>query len=456
MHRAMQNETFTPAVLVVDDDPDIARLVGNYLKRVGFEAEWASDPLVALEAAKRRTFHLLVMDYQLSGQTGLEVAQQLQRVQGQRVPVVVMTAHTSVETAVAALRAGAADFVTKPFELSLLQMIVKRVLDHHQTSQELERLRTEIRRTNETHGLLGEHASMTALRRLIDRLGPADGAVLVMGESGTGKELVARALHAAGKRAKGPMVAINCGAIPSTLLESELFGHVRGAFTGASDDRLGVFREADGGTLFLDEVGELTPALQTALLRVLQERTVRPVGANREVKVDVRVVAATNRDLQAGVDDGTFRQDLLFRLDVLRLDIPPLRERGDDVLLLFRHLLPLTCARHGKTIQAIAPEVTELLLRHTWPGNVRELQNVVERAVLACDGQRLEAWHLPQSVASPPAPKGGMKEGWPLVTLAELERRHIGHVLAAVGGSKQRAADMLGIDRVTLYRKLKK
>ncbi|MGV3623717.1 MAG: sigma-54-dependent transcriptional regulator [Archangium sp.] len=452
----MQNETFTPAVLVVDDDPDIARLVGSYLKRVGFDAEWASEPALALEAAKRRTFHLLVMDYQLSGQTGLELAQQLQHVQGQRVPVVVMTAHTSVETAVAALRAGAADFVTKPFELSLLQVVVKRVLDHHQTSMELERLRTEIRRTNETHGLLGEHTSIQALRRLIDRLGPADGAVLVIGESGTGKELVARALHAAGKRSKGPMVAINCGAIPSTLLESELFGHVRGAFTGASDDRLGVFREADGGTLFLDEVGELTPALQTALLRVLQERTVRPVGANREVKVDVRVVAATNRDLQAAVDEGSFRQDLLFRLDVLRLDVPPLRERGDDVLLLLRHFLPLTCARHGKTIHAIAPEVTELCLRHTWPGNVRELQNVVERAVLACDGQRLEAWHLPQSVASPPAPKGIKESGWPLVTLAELERRHIGHVLAHVGGSKQRAADMLGIDRVTLYRKLKK
>ncbi len=451
----MQPETLTPAVLVVDDDPDIARLVGSYLKRVGFDAEWASDPDVAQEAARRRPFHLLLMDYQLSGQTGLEVAQQLQRIQSQRIPVVVMTAHTSVETAVAALRAGAADFVTKPFELSLLQMVVKRVIDHHQTSVELERLRSEIRKTTDTHGLLGEHASMQALRRLIDRLGPADGAVLVMGESGTGKELVARALHASGKRAKGPMVAINCGAIPSTLLESELFGHVRGAFTGASDDRLGVFREADGGTLFLDEVGELTPALQTALLRVLQERTVRPVGANREVKVDVRVVAATNRDLQAAVAEGTFRQDLLYRLDVLRLDMPPLRERGDDVLLLFRHFLPLAAARHNKTIHAIAPEVTELCQRHAWPGNVRELQNVVERAVLACDGARLEVWHLPQSVAAPTAPKG-LKDSWPMVTLAELERRHISHVLSAVGGSKQKAADLLGIDRVTLYRKLKK
>ncbi len=229
---------------------------------------------------------------------------------------------------------------------------------------------------------------------------------------------------------------------------------MKGAFTGATDDRPGVFREAGGGPLFLDEVGELTPTLQVALLRVLQERAVRPVGANREVKVNARVVAATNKDLNAAVKAGSFREDLLFRLDVLRLELPPLRARGDDVLLLFRHLLALATARYDKALRAIAPEVTELLLRHAWPGNVRELQNVVERAVLACDGPRLEPWHLPPSVGAAPPVKLG--EGWPLVSLDELERRHISHVLNVVGGKKERAAKLLGIDRVTLYRKLKR
>ncbi len=449
----MRSET-SPLVLVVDDDVDIARLVGSYLSRVGFEAEWVSDAPAALEAASRRTFSLLLMDYQLSGQTGLALAQDVMQVQKQRAPVVVMTAHASVETALDALRAGATDFIAKPFELSLLQAVVRRVLDHHRTQVELESLRQELRRSADAHGLLGDHPTMQSVRRLIPRLAQAEGVVLVSGESGTGKELVARAIHLESRRARGPYVAINCGAISPSLLESELFGHVKGAFTGATDDRRGVFREAEGGTLFLDEVGELPQALQVALLRVLQERTVRPVGANREVKVDTRVVAATNRDLRAAVNEGRFREDLLFRLDVLRLELPPLRARGADVLQLFRHFLALACARNERTIRALAPEVTELLQKHAWPGNVRELQNVVERAVLACEGERLEPWHLPPTVAVPPAVK--LSESWPLMSLEELERRHIEHVLSSVGGKKERAAKVLGIDRVTLYRKLKR
>ncbi len=451
----MQNETQPAArVLVVDDDESIARLVGSYLRRTGYAADWATDAAGALEAVRRQPYDLLITDYQLVGQTGLELAQQLQRELRRRVPVVVMTAHGNLDAAVAALRAGAADFLTKPFELSLLGLVVSRTLSHHLTSLELEALRTEVRRVGETHGILGEHSSVVTLRSQVERMAKAEGAVLVMGESGTGKELVARALHALGPRRAGPMVAINCGALPSTLLESELFGHVKGAFTDARSDRLGVFREADQGTLFLDEIGELPLSLQAALLRVLQERTVRPVGANRELKVDVRVVAATNRDLHAAAEAGTFRADLLFRLDVLRLDVPPLRDRGDDVLMLARHFVSLAAARDGKLITSLSTEATELLSGYSWPGNVRELQNAVERAVLACEGPRLEAWHLPQSLSTAPVPK--LRDGWPLVTLEALERRHIDYVLGAVGGSRQRAADLLGIDRVTLYRKLKR
>ncbi len=451
----MQKATPTSAsILVVDDDESIARLVGSYLRRSGFAADWVTDEPSALEAVRRQPYDLLITDYQLGGLTGLDLAQQIQRELRRRIPVVVMTAHGNLDAAVAALRAGAADFLTKPFELSLLLLVVSRALAHHLTSLELEALRSEVRRAGETHGILGAAPAIVTLRKQLERMGPAEGVVLVTGESGTGKELVARALHELSPRHAGPMVAINCGALPATLLESELFGHVKGAFTDARTDRLGVFREAEKGTLFLDEIGELPMQLQAAMLRVLQERVVRPVGANREVKIDVRVIAATNRDLHDAAEKGQFRPDLLFRLDVLRLDVPPLRERGDDVLLLTRHFLSLASVRHEKQITSLSPEATDLLMKHHWPGNVRELQNVIERAVLACDGNRIEVWHLPQALAARPAPK--LRDGWPLVTLEELERRHIEHVLGAVGGSRQRAADLLGIDRVTLYRKLKR
>ncbi len=455
---AVQSDTSSPSasVLVVDDDEAIARLVGSYLRRMGFAADWAMDPEGAIEAVRRKPYELLITDFQLQGQTGLQLAQRLQHEQRRRIPVVVMTAHGSLETAVAAMRAGAADFLTKPFELSLLNLVVNRVLAHHLTTLELETLRTEVRRAGESHGILGNHPSMATLRTHLERMAAVDGAVLVTGESGTGKELVARALHSLGPRKDGPMVAINCGALPgSTLLESELFGHVKGAFTGAVRDQEGRRRRGPtAGTLFLDEIGELPLQLQAALLRVLQERTVRPLGANREIRVDVRVVAATNRDLHDAVDRGTFRPDLLFRLDVLRLAVPPLRERGDDALMLFNHFLALSAARHGKQITTLSREATELLAAWQWPGNVREVQNVVERAVLACDGPRIELWHLPQSLSAQPVPK--LRDGWPLISLEALEKRHIEYVLGAVGGNRQRAADLLGIDRVTLYRKLKR
>ena len=454
MQRSLQKARAGSPILVVDDDEAIARLVGTFLRRLGYAADWVTDAAAALDAVRRQPYELLVTDYQLAGLTGLELAQQVRAEMRRSIPVVVMTAHGSLEAALAAMRAGASDFIPKPFELSVLQLVVDRVLQHHFTALELAQLRTEGRRANQTHGLLGEDPSMERLRQTLERLGPVDGTVLVTGESGTGKELVARALHALGPRRSGPMVAVNCGALPASLLESELFGHVRGAFTDARADRPGVFREADGGTLFLDEVGEVPLPLQPALLRVLQERAVRPVGANREIAVDVRVVAATNRDLHADVARGAFRADLLFRLDVLHVEIPPLRARGEDLVLLLHHFLALACARHERSPFSISPEAMALLQGHAWPGNVRELQNAVESAVLSCDGPRIEAWHLPRALTARPASRPG--QGWPPVSLAELERRHIGFVLGAVGGNKQRAADLLGIDRVTLYRKLKR
>jgi DNA-binding NtrC family response regulator len=447
----LKNATMV-SVLVVDDDEAIARLIGATLRSAGYAADWASTADDALQLVKRTPYDLLVVDYQLAGLTGLELATRIEQQQRRRVPVVVMTAHGHLDAAIAALRAGAADFLVKPFELGLLRAVIARVMAHHLTMLELEALRAGVQRGGTQHGLLGEHTSMAQVRYQVERMARTDGVVLITGESGTGKELVARALHAAGPRAKGPLVAINCGALPATLLESELFGHVKGAFTDARSDRPGVFREADGGTLFLDEVGELPMPLQAALLRVLQERKVRPVGANRELSVDVRVVAATNRDLKEAVEQRHFRRDLFFRLDVLRVSLTPLRERGDDVLLLARHCLLISSGRHGKHVSGWTAEVQRLLLAHPWPGNVRELENVIERAVLACEGQRLEAFHFSEGFgeARPRAPTGG----WPLISLAALEAQHIEHVLGAVGGNKRRAAQMLGIDRVTLHRKL--
>jgi two-component system response regulator HydG len=440
--------------LVVEDDEAMAELVATWLRYAGYEVEWVADAQAAADAARRRGFELLLVDYQLRGQTGLDVARAVEEVQRRRVPIIVMTANGNLEAAVAALRAGASDFLLKPFALTVLQAVVGRVLSNHHMRLELEALKSQVSARDATQGLLGRHRSMESVRALISRVASADQTVLVSGESGTGKELVAKALHERSGRAKKPLVAINCGALPATLLESELFGHVKGAFTDARTERLGVFREADGGTLFLDEVGELPLSLQASLLRVLQEKMVRPVGANRELPVDVRVVAATNRDLPAAVEAKTFRADLLFRLDVLRVEVPPLRERGDDVLLLASHFLVLASSRNGRPLTGWSPEVASRLLEHAWPGNVRELQNVIERAVLAADGPRLETWHLPVGLGERPPPK--LEGSWPLVSLAELERRHIAHVLGAVGGNKQRAADLLGVDRVTLYRKLKR
>lgn len=455
-HMAVLHDHSGPAaILVVDDDEAIARLVGLYLRRLGHAADWFSEPALALEAARSRPYHLLLLDYQLPGLTGLELGAQLMRELQRTVPLVLMTAHGSVEVAVSAIRDGASDFITKPFELSVLQLVVERALAHHFTRAELERLQAEVRRDRALHGLVGDSPVMQRVRALIERLGPGGGAVLVTGESGTGKELVARALHAAGPRRDGPLVSINCGAISSTLLDSELFGHVRGAFTDAVTDRLGVFREAHGGTLLLDEVGELPLRVQVSLLRVLQERKVRPLGANREIDVDVRVVAATNADLHAAVARGAFREDLLFRLDVLRVPLPPLRERGDDVAVLLRHFLAQTCARYGRPLPTLAPQALAALTRHHWPGNVRELQNVVESAVLSHDGVRIETWHLPPAVMGRAIPVE-KERSRPLLPLAEVERKHIARVLGAVGGNRKKAAEVLGIDRVTLYRKLKR
>ncbi|MBZ0116738.1 MAG: sigma-54 dependent transcriptional regulator, partial [Sandaracinaceae bacterium] len=438
--------------LLVDDDAAFCETIALGLRRRGFEVATSTSPRAALERLIEYDPHVLLTDLNMREMDGTELcAQARQRVP--HLPVVVLTAFGSLDTAVRAIRAGAYDFVTKPIELDALELALDRAIEHRRLNDEVTRLRVEVRSHAGFGELLGESEPMRQLFDLLERIAPSISTVLISGESGTGKELVARALHDRGPRRNGPFVAINCAALPEPLLESELFGHARGAFTDARASRAGLLVQADRGTLFLDEVGEMPLSMQAKLLRVLQDRAVRPVGGESEIPFDARIVAATNRDLAQSVEQGQFREDLYFRLAVIPIDLPPLRSRGNDVLLLAQHLLERFAARAGKSIGGIDPEAARRLLSYRWPGNVRELANSVERAVALAHHDRITVDDLPPRVAQPssaPSAPGGDA----LVPLEEVERRYVMQVLDAVGGHRGRAAEILGIDRKTLYRKL--
>ncbi|MEO6775389.1 MAG: sigma-54 dependent transcriptional regulator [Kofleriaceae bacterium] len=421
-------------VLVVDDDPAMRDMVATHLTRNGYPVATCASAAEALATSIDR-IDVVVSDVRMPEQDGMVLCRAFQS-RARAVPVILITAFGSMDTAIAALRAGAFDFLPKPFRIDALIATIERATARSNDPE---------RRLPPPTELVGDSAAMTSLRERIARLAPGDAPVLVSGESGTGKELVVRALHAASARAEGPLIAVNCAAMPAPLLESELFGHVRGAFTGATGDKPGLFAAARGGTLFLDELGELPLELQPKLLRALQERAVRPVGAAVEVPVDVRVIAATHRDLDALVREGQFREDLYFRVHVLHVAVPPLREREGDAVLLARHFTDFT----------LDPEVEAVFAAYPWPGNVRELESAIAHAsALATDRhitladlpERLRAWRLRIAPATNEI----------LCSLAELERTHVAHVLECVSGNKARAARILGIERKTLYRMLER
>jgi two-component system response regulator HydG len=374
------------------------------------------------------------------------------------IPVIVVTAFGSMDTAVAAIRAGAYDFVTKPVDLDVLALVIERAARHRELTEQVRILSEEVERSRGVAGLVGESPSVSTLVDTISRVADADASVLVTGESGTGKELVARLLHRQSQRRDAPFVPVNCAAIPDSLLESELFGHRAGAFTDARGDRKGLFVEANGGTLFLDEVGEIPLALQPKLLRALEERRVRPVGANDEIGFDVRVVAATNRDLESEMEEHRFREDLYYRLNVIQIEVPPLRSRGNDVLLLARHFIEDIAGRSGKRVTGISRAAAERLLEYSWPGNVRELRNAMERAVALTRFDEIAVEDLPEKVRSYRGSQVvvGGEDPTELISLEALERRYIEHVLRTVGDNKSLAARILGLDRKTLYRKLRR
>ncbi|MBK7072852.1 MAG: sigma-54-dependent Fis family transcriptional regulator [Myxococcales bacterium] len=444
-----------PKVLVVEDDLDEGNLLRDLLVRCGHEAEVAANGDAALQLLAEHDFDAVITDVHMAGLSGIELCTQVRNHHAD-VPVIVTTGHADLRTAVAALRAGAWDFLTKPFTADMVVVAVARAVEHHRLRTELRRLRRALDATRAIDGMIGESAPIRAVCELIARVADGDATVLITGESGTGKELVAQAIHRLGPRKDEPFVAINCGAVPANLLESELFGHLKGAFTDARRDRPGLFVQAGRGTIFLDEIGEMPLDMQVKLLRVLQQRTVRPVGGDEEQPFAARVVCATNRDLEGEAEAGRFRLDLYYRVNVVTIDVPPLRARGGDILLLAHHFLRRLAERTGKPIDALSPDAARHLLDYDWPGNVRELENCIERAVALSRLTELQVDDLPPRIRDHQSTHLDLDDEDPsqLMTLGEVERRYVRRVLGACAGNKTRAARILGIDRRSLYRRL--
>ena len=446
-----------PLVLVVDDEPGVQESLRMLLKEE-CQVVTAGSAAEALVAVEQTPPDLVLLDLVMPGRSGLDLLSDLSE-RGVPAPVIVLTATKTVTTAVEAMKRGAADYVTKPFEVDALRIKIRRLLEQGALEQEVVRLRDEVSRRDRLGAMVGRSAPMQELFRAIERVARSKASVLIRGESGTGKELVARALHDLGPRSDGPFVAVNCAAIPETLLESELFGHERGAFTDAREQRIGRFEAAGGGTLFLDEVGEIAPAMQGKLLRALQERVIERLGGAHPIPVDVRIVAATNRDLEASIQAGEFRSDLYYRINVVPLTIPPLRQRREDIPLLAEHVLARISTEAGRGKMSLAPEAAELLQGYAWPGNVRELENAIERAAALSDRDELQAADLPEVVV----------EGARMATLGEqvrtgrlgfdeavarFESELLREALEASGGNQTRTAAQLGITRRQLKLKM--
>jgi two-component system response regulator HydG len=439
-------------ILVVDDEATARNGLAKLLEQEGYQVDTAADGVEALASISDNPPALIISDLKMPNMDGMELLKQLHE-RGIDTPTVVATAFGEVSTAVAAMRAGAEDYLTKPIDFDALLLVVERTLQREELKSEAENLRRQLRARDKEglEGLLGASAAMQRVYQVVRQVAPARATVLITGESGTGKGEVARALHALSPRSSGALVSLHCAALAESLLESELFGHEKGAFTGADKKRIGRIEQADGGTLFLDEIGEIPPATQIKLLRVLQERCFERVGGNETVKVDVRVVAATNKNLAEEVREGRFREDLYYRLNVVHVEMPPLRQRGNDVVLLAEHFLRRFARENNRRIDGFSEAARAKLVAHRWPGNVRELENAVERAVVFTEGELVEAEALPFD-AAPATIEGGPRV--PGATMAELEKHAILATLEAVGGSTSKAAEMLDISARTIQYRL--
>jgi DNA-binding NtrC family response regulator len=440
-----------PAILIVDDEPNNLTSLEKIFAKEGMRVLTADGAKRALELLRTHHVHVVLTDLMMPGPNGVELLKAVKEV-SQNTQVVLMTAYGTVETAVTAMREGAYDFVEKPLKRATIVRSVKKALEHGLLVEENHQLKAEIRALTHRE-IVGQSAALRAVLETAAHAAPSMANVLVLGESGTGKELIARYVHSRSGRARGPFIAVNCSAIPESILEAELFGYERGAFTGATSRKEGRFDRARGGTIFLDEIGELTPAVQVKLLRVLQEGEFEPLGG-RTVKSDVRLVSATNRDLAAEVEAGRFREDLYYRLNVIALTAPPLRSRREDVPLLVDHFLGLYCSKNGRPRLQLTEEVSERLKDYSWPGNVRELENAMERAAVLCRGSEITLSDLPAAIANAPKPEPDRLTFGVGTPLAEVEQRLIQETLRHAGGDKSLAAQLLGISARTIYRKL--
>ena len=435
--------------MFADDERSLQELMKIELPRLGHTVTVCPDGLTAIAALEKNTYDCIIVDLDMPGKDGIGVISHCKEISPET-EAVVLTGKSSMDTAIAALRHGAFDYLTKPCKLIEIEALLKRVIEKRKLTQKYRALQHQVLRLEGTPQLIGQAPSMQRVRLLIEKVAPTNSTVLILGETGTGKELVARALHDQSTRAESPFVAINCGALPETLIESELFGHRKGAFTGADDHRVGLFEVAHGGTIFLDEIGELPKAMQAKLLRVLESGEIRRVGENKSTTVDVRVVCATHRDLPLMVAEEAFREDLMYRINTFEISLPPLRERISDVPALARHLL----SRHRRGAEAeLAEDAVEALRGHVWPGNVRELANVIEHATILCDAGPIRREHLPQHFDSRQL-QGAAKQRRGVMTLRAMEMEAIHEALERTEGSKPKAAEQLGISLKTLYNKI--
>jgi two-component system response regulator HydG len=444
-------------LLIIDDDRSMCEVLESELRRREFDVVWFTSPDQALQKIGDEDFGLVITDLNMQGMSGVEACQKIVASR-EDVPVIVITAFGSMESAVAAIRAGAYDFITKPFDMDELALTIERALRHRALREEVKRLRRAVDASNKFDDMVGTSAPMRKMYELVTRVAETDTTCLITGESGTGKELVARGIHVRSLRKDGPFVAINCAAMPEPLLESELFGHVKGAFTDARSTRQGLFIKASRGTLFLDEIGEMPAGMQAKLLRALQERTVRPVGGDQELPFDARIIAATNRDLETEVEERRFREDLFYRINVVRIQVPALRARGNDVLMLAQHFLERYAVQSRRGVVGMSSAAADKLMTYPWPGNVRELQNCIERAVALAQFDKIGVDDLPEKIRDYRTTRISVESNDPaeLLPMEEVERRYIQRVLEAVGGNKTLAAQVLGFDRRTLYRKLER
>ncbi len=443
-------------ILIIDDEDSMRNMMEIMLAKEGYQVETTNSPKNGISLLREKNYDLVIADLQMPEMTGIEVLKEVKSFKRDQ-HFIVMTAYGTVETAIEAMKQGAADYITKPFQVDELKLLVGNTINRKKLIEENSNLKRQLQQGSSFDNFIGNSEAVVQLKAFARKIAATDSTVLIRGESGTGKDLIARAIHNQSPRSNGPFITINCGALPETLLESELFGYKKGAFTGAIKDKDGLFKVADGGTFFLDEVGTTSLSIQVKLLRVLEDRRITPVGDTKPIDVDVRLIAATNSDLEDDVKNGRFRADLFYRLNVIPIHVPALRERIEDIPLLVSAFVERFCRKSKMSAKRIASDVLRVLSQYHWPGNVRELENIIERAVLLNKGEVLELADFPEKLLTTPSDTPASATAIPATpTLESIEKAYIHFVMTQAGGKKSEAAKVLGIDPSTLYRKIER